>query len=611
MDKYDVLKRYFGYTSFRNGQNELIDAALEGRDALGIMPTGGGKSLCYQVPALMFSGITIVISPLISLMKDQVMALKEAGVRAAYINSTLSFKQLLKVYDNLRAGLYKIVYVAPERLMTEGFLQVAMQLPIAMVTVDEAHCISQWGNDFRPSYLSIIDFINSLPRRPVVSAFTATATEQVRADIIDKLCLESPLKVVTGFDRPNLRFEVVNAQNRRNEALLKLINAQRDKCGIVYCMTRNRVESVCEFLQKNGISATRYHAGLELEERQKNQEDFVHDRKTVIVATNAFGMGIDKSNVSFVIHFNMPLSLEAYYQEAGRAGRDGSPALCTLMYSPSDIMTAKTLLEHSDENELISEEERERQTRLDKIRLERMIEYCKTNKCLRRTILEYFGQESEGDCDNCSNCAATFDKKDITLEAQKIISCIIRIHDLLGYYVGSAIVVRVLRESQEKRIESLGLCALSTYGIMKDVPRGDVNDIITALCDQGYLRQDRIHGTVQPLEKARRVLSGKEKVFMEYKVEEKPKKEKPKASISAQNSLFEKLRQLRQTIAAEQGVPTYIVFSNATLEQMAEMRPVHMWELMEVPGVGRKKADLYGERFMKVIREYNEEDELS
>ena len=607
MDKLEVLKRYFGYTSFRTGQNELIDAALSGRDALGIMPTGGGKSLCYQVPALMFPGITIVISPLISLMKDQVMALKEAGVRAAYINSTLTFKQLLKVYDNLRAGLYKIVYVAPERLLTDGFLQVAMQLPIAMVTVDEAHCISQWGNDFRPSYLSIIDFIDSLPVRPVVSAFTATATEQVRADIIEKLSLRFPLKVVTGFDRPNLRFEVINAQNKRSDILLKIILSQKDKCGIVYCMTRKRVEAVCDFLIKNGIKATRYHAGLEFEERQKNQEDFVHDRKTVIVATNAFGMGIDKSNVSYVIHFNMPLSLEAYYQEAGRAGRDGSEALCTLLYSPSDIMTAKTLLEHSEENDQISEEDRERQAALDRRRLERMIEYCKTTKCLRRTILEYFGQDSDGDCDNCSNCAATFDKKDITLDAQKIISCIIRIRDLLGYYVGSALVVRVLREGHDQRIQSLGLTALSTYGIMKNASRGEVNDMIAALCDQGYLRQDRIHGSVEPMEKARRVLSGKDSVYMEYKVEEK--KSKKKASVTGNNTLFEKLRTLRQTIAAEQGVPAYIVFSNATLEEMAKLRPVHTWELMEVPGVGRKKADLYGERFMKLIREYNEENE--
>lgn len=606
MDKLEVLKRYFGYTSFRTGQNELIDAALSGRDALGIMPTGGGKSLCYQVPALMFPGITIVISPLISLMKDQVMALKEAGVRAAYINSTLTFKQLLKVYDNLRAGIYKIVYVAPERLLTDGFLQVAMQLPIAMVTVDEAHCISQWGNDFRPSYLSIIDFIDSLPVRPVVSAFTATATEQVRADIIEKLSLKSPLKVVTGFDRPNLRFEVINAQNKRSDILLKLILSQRDKCGIIYCMTRKRVESVCDFLIKNGIKATRYHAGLDLEERQKNQEDFVHDRKTVIVATNAFGMGIDKSNVSFVIHFNMPLSLEAYYQEAGRAGRDGSPALCTLLYSPSDIMTAKTLLEHSDENVLVSEEERERQAKLDKIRLERMIEYCKTTKCLRRTILEYFGQDSTGDCDNCSNCAATFDKKDITLDAQKIISCIIRIRDLLGYYVGSALVVRVLREGNDQKIQNLGLTALSTYGIMKNSSRGEVNDMIAALCDQGYLRQDRIHGSIEPMEKARRVLSGKDSVYMEYKVEEKKSKKKP--SVAVRNDLFEKLRDLRQTIATEQGVPAYIVFSNATLDEMAKMRPIHLWELMEVPGVGKKKADLYGKRFMDVIREYHEDE---
>jgi len=491
---------------------------------------------------------------------------------------------------------------------------VAMQLPVAMVTVDEAHCISQWGTDFRPSYLGIVDFINSLPARPVVTAFTATATEQVRLDIVEKLSMVSPLRVVTGFDRPNLRFEVVKP-DKRTDTLLKLVRQRQDKCGIIYCMTRNRVESVCELLQRNGFSATRYHAGLELDERQQNQEDFVYDRRSVIVATNAFGMGIDKSNVSYVIHFNMPLSLEAYYQEAGRAGRDGSPADCILMYSPSDIMTAKTLLEHSDENEAVSEEEREHKARLDRLRLERMIEYCKTTRCLRRTILEYFGQDTKEDCNNCTNCSATFDKKDITVDAQKVLSCIKRIYDHLGYYVGTATVVRTLRGGKDQKLADMGLCSLSTYGIMKDLSRAEVNDIVNCLIDLGYLRRDSLHGTVRPLENSRRVLHGGERVFMEYKVEEvgsaekKEKKKKKKSTVAGKSELYERLRALRQTIAAEQGVPAYIVFSNATLEQMSDAAPVSMAEFMEIPGVGKKKAELYGERFMSLIREYVQEND--
>ena len=607
MDKYEVLRHYFGYTAFRGGQEQLINSALGGRDVMGIMPTGGGKSLCYQIPALMLSGITIVISPLISLMKDQVMALKNANIAAAYINSSLTYEQLLRVYENLRRGAYKILYVAPERLEAEGFATLARQLPISMIAVDEAHCISQWGNDFRPSYLKIVDFIRSLPSRPVITAFTATATEQVRCDIESKLQLRSPIRVITGFDRPNLNFEVHQPKKKTTE-LLALADKWRGKSGIVYCMTRSNVEKICALLQENGFSATRYHAGLDDGERHRNQEDFVYDRKTIMVATNAFGMGIDKSNVSFVVHYNMPMSLEAYYQEAGRAGRDGEPADCILLYSPSDIHTAKTLIEHTEEHDAITEEEREELRRRDYDRLNRMIEYCKTTKCLRGNILDYFGQSHGETCGNCGNCHTVFKQKDITIEAQKILSCVKRIYDRLGYSVGIALLVRVLHGSEEKRIVSLGLTEISTYGIMKDIPRNEISDMANYLIDLGYANKDTAFGAVTLTNKAYAVLRGGERVMMAYKdipPKEEKRKGKAKAPISMDASdLFERLRKLRFAIANEQNVPAYIVFSNATLVDMANKKPTAMWEFMEVSGVGRVKADLYGERFIAEIKEY-------
>lgn len=607
MDKYEVLRHYFGYTAFRGGQERLIDSSLGGCDVLGIMPTGGGKSLCYQIPALMLSGISIVISPLISLMKDQVMALKNAKIAAAYINSSLTYEQLLRVYENLRRGAYKILYVAPERLEAEGFAALARQLPISMIAVDEAHCISQWGNDFRPSYLKIVDFIRSLPRRPVITAFTATATEQVRCDIESKLQLHSPVRVITGFDRPNLNFEVHQPKKKTTE-LLALADQWRGKSGIVYCMTRSNVEKICALLQENGFSATRYHAGLDDGERHRNQEDFVYDRKTIMVATNAFGMGIDKSNVSFVIHYNMPMSLEAYYQEAGRAGRDGEPADCILLYSPSDIHTAKTLIQHTEEHDAITEEEREELRRRDYDRLNRMIEYCKTTKCLRGNILDYFGQAHEETCGNCGNCHTVFKQKDITIEAQKILSCVKRVYDRLGYSVGIALLVRVLHGSEEKRIISLGLTEISTYGIMKDIPTSEISDMVNYLIDLGYANKDTTFGAVMLTNKAYAVLRGGQRVMMSYK-DIPPKKEKGKGKakppISMDSSeLFERLRKLRFAIANEQNVPAYIVFSNATLVDMANKKPTVMWEFMEVSGVGRVKADLYGQRFMAEIKDY-------
>ena len=407
MDKHGILKQYFGHDSFRNGQEQIIDALLSGRDALAIMPTGGGKSLCYQVPALLMGGITLVISPLISLMKDQVYALTASGVAAAYINSSLNSEQLRAVYRNLRRGDYKIVYVAPERLTGEGFLSLCQSIDISLVAVDEAHCISQWGQDFRPSYLKITEFLTRLPHRPVLGAFTATATEAVRSDILRTLDLHDPLCLTTGFDRPNLYFDVLRPE-KRALVLRKLIADRHGKSGIVYCATRATVERICADLNAHGISAARYHAGLSDEERQNNQNDFQFDRVRVMVATNAFGMGIDKSNVSFVIHYNMPKSMEAYYQEAGRAGRDGEKSDCILLYSAADIVTARTLIQSSSENAELDEKARELVQQQDLQRLNDMIGYCKSANCLRGVILDYFGQDHPAQCGNCGNCRSAF-----------------------------------------------------------------------------------------------------------------------------------------------------------------------------------------------------------
>ena len=417
MSKHQILERFYGYTAFRPGQEALIDGVLSGRDVFGIMPTGGGKSICYQVPSLMLPGITLVVSPLISLMRDQVMALKGMGIPAAYINSTLSGQQMQLVYRNLLAGLYKIVYIAPERLDYAGFSGVVSKLQVSFVAVDEAHCISQWGQDFRPSYLRIVNFIASLPVRPVVGAFTATATPQVREDIERILQLRDPVRAVTGFDRPNLFFDVLHPQ-RKEQELLKLLATRRQKSGIVYCATRKKVEEVCQTLRDKGYPATRYHAGLEEAERTQNQEDFIHDRAPIMVATNAFGMGIDKSNVSFVIHYNMPKCMEAYYQEAGRAGRDGTDADCILLYSGADIQTAKFFINSDSENEELDEAQRERIRQQDLKRLDAMVAYCKTGQCLRGYILEYFGQDHPQACGNCGICSAQFETRDITKEAQ-------------------------------------------------------------------------------------------------------------------------------------------------------------------------------------------------
>lgn len=603
-DKFEVLYRYYGYTSFRDGQEELIDAQLSGRDVFGIMPTGGGKSLCYQIPALMLEGITLVVSPLISLMKDQVAALKTMGVAAAYVNSSLTPGQIRLVLKNIQLGQYKIIYVAPERLLTDGFLEAIGGLRIAMLAVDEAHCISQWGQDFRPSYLRIAGFLKLLDYRPVVSAFTATATREVRDDVERILELRNPLRIITGYDRPNLHFAVEKPRNKP-QALQTYIEAASDKCGIVYCSTRKEVEKVCQMLQDLGVSATRYHAGLSEEERRINQDDFVYDRRRVMVATNAFGMGIDKSNVGYVIHYNMPQSIEAYYQEAGRAGRDGEHAECILLYSASDIRTAKYLIQHPTENEELTEEERSSLIARELLRLDAMIGYCNTDHCLRGYILNYFGQEHPEKCENCSNCETEAVERDITSYSQMILSCIQRIYDHLGYSLGAALVARVLRGSGDRRIQELHLDRLSTYGIMRGVSGSEIREMIEVLQKQGYIQTHPERGDLKLTSKAREVLFHGETVTMLVRTKSgsRDRKRNP-SSQAASAQLLEKLKTLRLKLAKEENVPAYIVFSNATLEDMAVKVPVTMEEFLNVSGVGKYKAERFGKEFLAVIRDF-------
>ena len=460
----EILKQYFGYDSFRPGQDELVQAILSGRDTLGIMPTGAGKSICYQVPALALPGLTLVISPLISLMKDQVGALNEAGVPAACINSALSFEEMRDALYFAGRGEYKLLYVAPERLTAPFFLDFARRVPISMVTVDEAHCISQWGQDFRPSYLKILDFLAALPQRPLVSAFTATATAEVRDDIIRALGLEDPFVITTGFDRPNLYFAVEKPSSKPSALLAHLLQ-RRDKSGIVYCSTRKTVEEVCDMLLSRGLPATRYHAGLDPEERLANQDDFLYDRKTIMVATNAFGMGIDKSNVSFVIHYNMPKNMESYYQEAGRAGRDGEAADCILLYNGQDVRTAEFLIEHSHENDDDSIDEKTRRALIerDMERLRQMTFYATTTDCLRRYILNYFGEKAPVCCGHCGNCDTNFEEVDATMDARKILSCVYRL-DERRLHFGKTVVAAVLTGGKSEQIGRFSLHTLSTRG---------------------------------------------------------------------------------------------------------------------------------------------------
>ena len=602
------MQRIFGFTQFRPGQEALIDGVLSGRDVFGIMPTGGGKSMCYQIPALLLPGITVVISPLISLMQDQVAALKTAGVPAAYLNRSLTPEQSRTVYRNLLAGRYKILYVAPERLDFEGFSAIVRQLYISFVAVDEAHCISQWGQDFRPSYLRIVHFLESLEKRPVVGAYTATATAQVRRDVERILNLHNPVRRVTGFDRPNLYFQVLHPQSK-DEELKRLIAPRNGKSGIVYCATRRKVEYVCRMLQDLGYPATQYHAGLPEEERRSNQEDFLHDRKTIMVATNAFGMGIDKSNVRYVIHYNMPKSLEAYYQEAGRAGRDGTDGACILLYSGADVHMAQYLINNGSENEELDEAQRQRIRHQDLQRLESMIGYCTTSGCLRGYILEYFGQKHLQLCGNCGNCQGKYHDEEMTRQAQMILSCVRRIHSRTGAWADRQQLIDVLRGEPEKTKTDRDLQNLPTFGLMKESSAGEVGALLDQLEMQGYLYTDQTTPGVEPTPLASQVLFQGKAVYRKVPGSLPGMRSVRKQLSPKETTLLDALRVLRSDLAREGNIPPHAIFSDATLEDMARKKPKTFLELRKVSGVGELKANWYGASFLEQIRAFDEDGE--
>lgn len=598
-DKLSVLKDYFGHDSFRDGQEQIVDALLDGRDALCIMPTGAGKSMCYQIPALLFDGVTIVVSPLISLMKDQVGSLVQSGVPAAYINSSLSYPQFLRVLSNVEHGKYKIIYVAPERLLTDGFLGACKKIKISMVAVDEAHCVSQWGQDFRPSYLKIITFVESLANRPIVGAFTATATNDVKEDIKKILRLENPFEITTGFDRPNLFFGVIKSSSK-DEKLIDLIRERGDRSGIVYCATRKNVESVCELLCDNGFSAARYHAGLDEYERRKNQEDFVFDRKNIMVATNAFGMGIDKSNVTYVIHYNMPKNIESYYQEAGRAGRDGGEADCILLYSPKDVRLNRFMIENSEGNDELTIEENEQIRERDFERLKYMTFYSTTNDCLRGFILRYFGGEKKAYCGKCSNCLSVHKLVDVTIDAQKIMSCIAR----TGQRYGKPVICDVLKGSKSEKILKAELNNQSTYGIMKEVTARHIFGTIDFLAEKEYISADNETEVLKLLPKSRDVLFGRERLVMK-KVENSEKVVKThRSEVPVNSELLDALKALRKGIASKKSVPAYVIFTDATLIDMCKKCPETPDEMLEVSGVGRTKLEKFGKQFLEEIAKF-------
>lgn len=608
---HGLLKQYFGYDDFREGQKPLIDAVLEGQDVLGIMPTGAGKSLCFQIPALLMPGITLVVSPLISLMKDQVAALNQAGIHAAYLNSSLSMGQYRKALSLAREGRYKIIYVAPERLETEGFLQFALspEVEISFLAIDEAHCVSQWGQDFRPSYLKILSFLEKLPLRPVLGAYTATATAEVREDILDILKLRSPLVLTTGFDRSNLFFGVKKPRDKYRE-LESYIREKEEKMpgssGIVYCLSRKNVEEVCYRLREAGFSVTRYHAGLSDAERRENQDDFIYDRKQIMVATNAFGMGIDKPDVRFVIHYNMPKNMESYYQEAGRAGRDGEAAECILYFGASDQRTNRFLIESGEENEELDREARRIVLQRDLERLRQITFYCATSECLRHYILDYFGEESGPECGNCSNCLEEFELADMTEQAQKVVRCI---QDCQRSF-GINLIVDVLRGADNQKIRQRDLNENPEYKSLSDMTVPRLKQLLNEMIMQGFLDLSNDDYPVLELtDISDGLLEGARLTIKVPRKEEKqlPKSRKKKAgAVSAlaekDVELFEELRSLRMEIAKEEKVPPYMVFSDKTLAGMSSERPQTLDEMLEVSGVGQFKLEKYGERFLEGIK---------
>lgn len=579
-----ILQKFYGYEDFRPGQKKVVESLLNRNDTVAIMPTGAGKSICFQIPALLFEGVTLVISPLISLMKDQVDSLRQLGIAAVYINSSVSKAQLYKDLQDISAGFYKIIYIAPERLTSEYLPDSFKNLNISMVAVDEAHCLSQWGHDFRPSYRNILNFTNSLRIKPIISAFTATATPEVKTDIINLLGLKQPNVFVTGFDRPNLYFSVLRGEVK-DKFVIDYVKKHQDEAGIIYVGTRKDVDALQVLLEIKGIKAGRYHAGMTDEERNQMQEDFLYDNLSVMVATNAFGMGIDKPNVRYVIHYNMPKNMEAYYQEAGRAGRDGLSGNCILLYSPQDTQLQKFLISKSTESEI--------RQQLEYKRLQSMVDYCHTPQCLRAFILHYFGEfDVEEHCDNCSNCKLEGELIDITIDAQKVLSCVYRMHECFGVKM----IAEVLKGSKSAKVKQFNFERLSTYGLMKERKLKDISDLILRLSAMQYLDITESQYPVVTLnELSWQVLRGQKKVWQKMVIVKKAK---------AKGELFEALRSLRKELATKEKLPPYMIFSDATLTQMATDKPTDLELMKNIRGVGEFKLQKYGEEFLTVIKSY-------
>ncbi|GGZ89623.1 DNA helicase RecQ [Ignatzschineria ureiclastica] len=595
LDATDALQNYFGYTEFREGQAPLVEGVLSGQDVLGIMPTGGGKSLCYQIPALLLPHITLVISPLISLMKDQVDALLEIGISATFINSTLDEATLRTRLIEIRQKQYKLIYIAPERLNSYLIRSLFSALPISFIAVDEAHCISKWGHDFRPAYGEIIDFVHQLPNRPVIGAYTATATSEVIHEIKTLLQLHNPIESIISFDRTNLTFEVLKVSDKRRYIINFIRRFYPNESGIIYCATRNNVEKLTEFLKNAGLKVLAYHGGMEHHEREKNQNAFIRDEVQIIVATNAFGMGIDKSNVRFVIHYNMPQNMEAYYQEAGRAGRDGAPAHCLLLYAPRDVSNQKYLIEHND---FITDPERK-----DILyhNLEALIDYCHTEECLRAEILHYFSETPQFDhCNNCSNCTNTAPKINITIEAQKILSCVYRAEQNCGITT----IIQILRGSKNQHILSRNLDQLSTYGIMREYSESGLKEMIMTLIARGYLYQTTEARPLLKLNigKAKLILTGQKQLFHRQDLLLHKTFSAPENHYHS--PLYEEIRAFRLMLSKERDVPAYTIFSDKTLRELAEKQPTTQGQMLQIHGIGVKKFDLYGERLMELIRHH-------
>lgn len=602
----EVLKKYFGYDSFRSGQEDIIHSILSDKDVMAIMPTGAGKSICYQVPALLLPGITLVISPLISLMQDQVKSLNEAGVHAAFINSSLTENQIAKALYLAKKGVYKIIYVAPERLENAAFMEFACESTISMVTVDEAHCISQWGQDFRPGYLKIVNFVEHLPKRPIISAFTATATKEVKTDIECILKLHEPDVVVTGFDRKNLYYSVEHIAGKHKDAfVMNYIEKHAGESGIIYCATRKNVDALYELLFKQGVPVTRYHAGIDNETRKRNQEDFIYDRAPIVVATNAFGMGIDKSNVRYVIHYNMPQSMENYYQEAGRAGRDGEPSQCILLFSVQDVMIDKFLLEQK-EFDGVSDEDIELIRQRDSKRLQVMEGYCKTTSCLRNYILQYFGERTNVPCNNCGNCHRKYTEVDRTADAKWVINCIA---ETRGRY-GRNIVIGTLLGASRARLKEIGANAYKSFGVLSDRNETELRQLIDQMLMEGYIVQSAGEYSVLQMGDIRKLKEENAHVVIRTfeERENAVRTGKVKRSTDSLTSvgfrLFEKLRQLRLIIAKEEGMPPYIIFNDKTLIDMCTKVPRSKEEMLSVSGVGENKFNKYGQRFLDEIAEF-------